>query len=344
MGKSTGSAPSDAPRAVRLLAQQLRRQLEKAGLTNLRAIASAAAVGKTTVGDALNCTKVPSWDVVKSLLKAARVPADAAWQDLHKAAKDADAARKSTRRSGNDLPEQPGSPSAPVEAGSLRAPYGELPRSVRGRDQLLAILREELTRPTGRVQVLEGLGGCGKTTVALQLAAEAHARHLDVYWISAATREGISTGMQWVARRLGVDEGLIQAAWSGQESATDLVWAALDAAPLPWLLVVDNADQPQWLCSGGAPGDGTGWVRPSPAGLALVTTRAGGPEPWGAEAQRHTVEALSPEHGGEVLMDLAPDAGSAVDAERLSERLGGLPLALWLAGSFWRGHGAGPIC
>ena len=52
---------------------------------------------------------------------------------------------------------------------SVAPPYGQranLP--LRGRDQLLTVLTDP--RPAGRVHVVHGLGGCGKTRLALEVA------------------------------------------------------------------------------------------------------------------------------------------------------------------------------
>ncbi|WP_405615440.1 hypothetical protein [Streptomyces sp. NBC_01508] len=138
-----------------------------------------------------------------------------------------------------------------------------------------------------------------------------------------------------VARELGADEETIKAAWSGGLSATDLVWRELDAAEHPWLLVLDNADEPAWLAAEtGVPGDGTGWLRSSRAGLTVVTSRVGSPGVWGHEADTHRIGVLSPADGRDVLLDLAGEAGDPAEAQVLAERLDGLPLALKLAGSY----------
>ncbi|MEV7193764.1 hypothetical protein AB0N81_18450 [Streptomyces sp. NPDC093510] len=252
-------------------------------------------------------------------------------------------------------PSVPSVPSAPETAGhpgqsavpgtfTVRAPYGELPPRVRGRDGLLAELREELTGDRDRIQVLHGLGGCGKTTVALGLARLAKDLGHQVFWLSAATQDSLLTGMRQVARDLGVPEARIEDAWSGRSSAMDLVWRALDGATRPWLLVFDNVDEPDRTTSlHGSPGDGTGWIRPGAAGLTLVTTRIGNPAVWGGEATCRPVGVLSPEDGAEVLIDFAGNAGPMADARDLARRLGGMPLALKLAGSYLAraGRGAG---
>lgn len=218
---------------------------------------------------------------------------------------------------------------------SIRPPYGELPPRVRGRDELLGGLATRLVEGEGRTQILHGMGGCGKTTVALHLARQARDEGYRVFWISATTPSRLITGMREVARELGARSEDIEAAWSGRNSATDLVWERLDAGKQRWLLIIDNVDEPSWLASeSGGPGDGTGWLRSSRAGMAVVTTRVGNPEIWGQEAETHRIGVLEATDGRDVLLDLAGEAGDPEEALLLAKRLDGLPLALKLAGSY----------
>lgn len=218
---------------------------------------------------------------------------------------------------------------------SLRPPLGNLPVRIRGRDQLINRLQDRLEDPPDRIQVLYGLGGCGKTTVALGLARYAREHGYSVYWVSAAGEDRLTTGMREVARELGARDDEIDDAWTGLTSAMDLVWRYLDAASAPWLLVIDNADVPVRLAAfEGAPGDGTGWARPSGRGMTVVTSRIGSTETWGQGAVRHLVDVLSSDDGAEVLIDLAGQAGTADEARGLAARLDGLPLALRLAGTY----------
>src|SRR5262249_27536448 len=78
---------------------------------------------------------------------------------------------------------------------------------------------------------------------------------------------------------------------------------------------------------------GAGWLRQSDAGLIVVTSRERDPQAWGRHTELHPVGWLDVATGAQVLVDLAPDAGPPEYAEVLSERLGGLPLALHHAGS-----------
>ena len=105
--------------------------------------------------------------------------------------------------------------------------------------------------------------------------------------------------------------------------------------------MIDNADDPQILAGPSAPtADGTGWLRPvnSPAGRVLVTSRDGRAGTWGSWCRLHPVGMLTPAEAAQVLADrtgrhhetLGGDSGAAA----LAQRLGGLPLALGIGGSF----------
>ncbi|MDQ7909087.1 tetratricopeptide repeat protein [Phytohabitans sp. ZYX-F-186] len=217
---------------------------------------------------------------------------------------------------------------------SLAAPVGLLPPHIRGRDGLVAALAELVDAPDGRVHVLCGLGGCGKTTIALTVAQRATV--LDrVWWISARDEATLATALVALAVDVGVPLAKIRQAGAGTGSLVDLIWRRLEVSPHRWLMVVDNADEPQLLAADTAGvGDGTGLVRGSRRGLVLVTTRLAAPDVWGAQTVLHRVGLLSDDDGGRVLRDIAPQAGTPDDARKLAARLGGLPLALRAAGRY----------
>ena len=54
---------------------------------------------------------------------------------------------------------------------------------------------------------------------------------------------------------------------------------------------------------------------------------------WGPVAEVIRLGLLDSADGGQVLADLAPEAGDRAAAVALADRLGGLPLALHQAGS-----------
>lgn len=128
-------------------------------------------------------------------------------------------------------------------------PFWNIPQRLpffTGRDQLLAHIEESLTPnpTTGFTQplLLQGLGGIGKTAVAIEYAY----RHREWYqlalWVNAETPEQLASDYLLLAEML---VGLLppQQTWEGHEAekAIEAVKNVLD--PLKrWLLVFDNAE------------------------------------------------------------------------------------------------------
>jgi hypothetical protein len=221
-------------------------------------------------------------------------------------------------------------------------PLGRLPAEVRGRDDLLAELRRGMARKPrrgGGTWVLAGMGGLGKSTVALAAAEAAQARGWRVWWVTAADAASLTGGMLEVLHQLGAPESVTRLVREGSPLAAERAWAYLNAGHRHgrWLLIFDNADTPAVLAASGAasPADYAGWLRPDPAGMVIVTTRTKDPQTWGPRVALRELRPLDDAAAARVLADLAPgvhdpDQREAAD---LGRRLGGLPLALHLAGT-----------
>ncbi len=224
----------------------------------------------------------------------------------------------------------PPAPISATEAGpdSVRIPLvGRAPSVLRDRAGLMRRLRTAVDGAGGQIHVLHGMGGCGKTAVAHALFTEAvHEQARIGLWINASARLSLRAGMLAVAADRGAGPGELAAAHSGQRAAADLVWHHLDRSPESWLLVIDNADDPAILEEGG-------WLRASPRGTVVVTTRYATSRAW-RDAVLHPVDMLPTGDAAQVLCDLAPNAGTPAAAEQVAIRLGCLPLALTLAGSY----------
>jgi TIR domain-containing protein/tetratricopeptide repeat protein len=177
-----------------------------------------------------------------------------------------------------------------------------------GRDGMLAELRRRLRadEPTLVVQALYGLGGVGKTQLALEYAHRFAADYDLVWWIDAEQPVLIPEQMAALAARLDVPSGPTVAA------TVDRLLAELRGRTR-WLLVLDNADRPQ---------DVTAYL-PGGTGHVLITSRYPG---WGALGGRLEVDVLARAETITLLRARIPGMGEEL-ADKLAAELGDLPLA-----------------
>jgi len=211
------------------------------------------------------------------------------------------------------------------------------PDFLRGRTETLRLAEEQLVRAreaeaqaTSTV-VLHGIGGVGKTTLALELAHRAAGRGTRVWWLNGSSTTVLTAALHALAFAAGAADAEFDHA-----HPADVLWNNLDSYGGPWLVVLDNVDDPDVLSvDGGTLTAGTGWLRPTgQQGSVLVTSRDGRRNRWPSWTTMLPVESLTPDDGAQVLLDLAPEGGTHGDARALAAALGGVPLALELAGRY----------
>jgi hypothetical protein len=184
-----------------------------------------------------------------------------------------------------------------------------------GRDATLVHLRDRLrSGGTAVVQALHGMGGVGKTQLAIEYAHR-YAGAYDVVWWISAEETGL-IGEQFAA--LAAELGLIPP-HADTASAVGALRAYLRGQGR-WLLVLDNAE---------SPGDLRHWL-PAGPGHILITSRNPG---WGELAARVEVDVLPRPESVELIQVSRPGVDEA-EADRLAEALGDLPLALAQAAGF----------
>jgi len=175
---------------------------------------------------------------------------------------------------------------------------------------------------------LTGIGGVGKTQTAAHFAHEHRADYTAVLWASAVSEATLVSDFAAIAGLLNLPE---------QDAKDQTVAVAAVKGWLEsntgWLLVIDNADDLK-MARGFIPQDAKGHI--------LLTTRA---RAVGGLAERVEIEEMEPKEGalfllrraGVITRDAQLDAASEAHqklAQRISEELGGLPLALDQAGAF----------
>ncbi|MFI5883706.1 FxSxx-COOH system tetratricopeptide repeat protein [Streptomyces sp. NPDC051554] len=218
---------------------------------------------------------------------------------------------------------------------TVEAPPGAgfLPESVSGvfvgREQELTDLRGMLSGGgsaavvQSRVRAIHGLGGVGKSTLALHYADRYRSTYTLVWWITAESPESIVTSLAGLAMRLcpqwaGTAEPDKRAAWA-------ITW--LQAHP-GWLLIFDNVEDPTHL----RPYLGT-----LAGGHHLATSRRA--TGWHALAPTMPLGLLPLDEAADLLCTIAfpnltPISDQNEQARRLAEDLGCLPLALEQAGAY----------
>ncbi|MCA1606545.1 MAG: tetratricopeptide repeat protein, partial [Acidobacteria bacterium] len=224
-------------------------------------------------------------------------------------------------------------PSAPSKRQADDAPpvWGNVPPrnpNFTGRAELLDQLSERVTAGGATAVLpaaLHGMGGIGKT----QMAVEYIYRHLHdydvIWWIQATQQAQIRAGLTELAQRLRLP---------GSAEANTAVPAVREALRLGqpsrrWLLVFDSAESPET-------------VRPffptNGPGEILITSRN---PAWAGIARPLEVAVFKREESKDLLRLRGPEINDE-EADRLADKLGDLPLAIEQAAA-WRAETGMPV-
>jgi hypothetical protein len=206
----------------------------------------------------------------------------------------------------------PAAPLPPVVRG-----WGNVPArnpSFTGRGDLLAAIRQTLLSGNGAaVQALHGMGGVGKTQLAIEYAHRYGGDYDIVWWLDAENPILFAQQFVDLATRIGCgDPG------QPQDAVRRAVLDDLHRRER-WLLIFDNAEQPDDLRT---------WL-PNGRGHVLITSRSSG---WGELAVPVPVDVLARADSVQLLRTRVPRISETAAA--LAAALGDLPLAIAQAAAF----------
>ncbi|MES5819577.1 FxSxx-COOH system tetratricopeptide repeat protein [Streptomyces sp. RG80] len=178
-----------------------------------------------------------------------------------------------------------------------------------GREAELTQLREDLTNGDRTVvRALHGMGGIGKTQLALEYAHRFAGQYDVVWWIDAEQADQVPVHYTELARQLGL--GRPEA---GAEANARTLLGHLRTRQR-WLIVLDNAEDPEQLQP---------WLPDGP-GHVLITSR--NPD-WRGVARQTGLDVFDRADSVAHLRAQIPTLG-VEDAGLLAADLGDLPLAL----------------
>ncbi|PVF93958.1 TPR-like protein [Serendipita vermifera] len=200
-----------------------------------------------------------------------------------------------------------------------------------GRQDILGHLHEthiqdpshERDYPT--ISVLTGLGGSGKTQIALGFARQFEIINpeLLVFFVDASSDDRIKEDYQAIIRSRGI-------AYRSSTYENALQWLA--SADLPWLIIADNADDPDM--------DLHPFVPRCPRGHLIITTRNAN-QALMARNRTYSVEGLEVDHSVKLLLDVSgygSTDGNFKHATTVVDTLGHLPLAIIQAAGYIYKH------
>jgi tetratricopeptide (TPR) repeat protein len=189
-------------------------------------------------------------------------------------------------------------------------------------DRLDAILMHDKPAAVTQASVgraaVQGMGGVGKTSLAIEYAHRFRGLYAGVCWCPAETRAGLLSALA----NLAVTLGAATAEEADVEKAGKAALRRLTEQRATWLLVYDNVTLPDHIAD----------LLPSAGARVLITSRF---SDWSELADEVTLDVL-PLEEAIALLEGRTGRGDPAGATVLAEALGRLPLALDHAAAYCR--------
>ncbi|KAI1137809.1 hypothetical protein F5Y05DRAFT_62764 [Hypoxylon sp. FL0543] len=217
----------------------------------------------------------------------------------------------------------------PVSSAIYRVSRHEVRHFVDRPEVLAEIGRSLDEQPTQspRVVILQGMGGQGKTQLALRYCANSRLqkRFGHILWVDASSKTSTLRGLEELSGELNdSNQALLDS-----DARLAFVRRKLTAASVSWLLVLDNYDDPGAF-------DLREYIPKNPLGSVLITSRSTDAERIGSMIR---VSGMTEDEATEVLfkqLGIPKDAKNQAAAADIVRRLGYLPLAIDQAGAYMK--------
>jgi TolB-like protein len=187
-------------------------------------------------------------------------------------------------------------------------------------ERLEAILTKDkaaaVTQRIGRAAV-QGLGGVGKTTLAVEYAYYFRSLYEGVCWCPAETRVGLLSSLAGLVLFLGTVTAVEEA---DVEKAAKTALHRLAEQRGTWMLIYDNVSSPEEIAD----------LLPSAGAKVIITSRF---SDWSGWAEEVALDVL-PLPEAVALLESRTGRSDAAGAKILAEAVGSLPLALDHAAAF----------
>jgi tetratricopeptide (TPR) repeat protein len=189
-------------------------------------------------------------------------------------------------------------------------------------DRLDAILMQDKPAAVTQTSVgratVQGVGGVGKTSLAVEYAHRFRGLYAGVCWCPSETRTGLLSALAGLAVTLGA----ATAEEADVEKAAKAALRRLAEQRATWLLVYDNVPAPDHIAD----------LLPCAGARVLITSRF---SDWSELADEVALDVL-PLEEAVALLESRTGRSDAAGAKTLSEALGCLPLALDHAGAYFK--------